>query len=36
MYGAMETIKEEVVVVCVCFCLKTLRIITNNQDKQHD
>ena len=36
MYGAIEIIEEEVVVLCVCFCLETLRIIMNNQDMQHD
>jgi hypothetical protein len=36
VYGAVETTEEEVVVVCVRFCLATLRIITNNQDMQHD
>jgi len=34
--GAMETTEEEVVVVCVRFCLATLRIIMKNQDMQHD
>jgi len=36
VYGAMEITGEEVVVLCVRFCLETLRIIMSNQDMQHD
>lgn len=36
VYGAMETSEEEVVVVCVHFCLETLSIIMNKHDMQHN